>query len=84
MLFNENGILTLDEVLMQSPSFQKIMEDGVVTNGELTEQAQKVLDLLHVAEKHFSQEDLEFVEQLLVESNVLFAVYHKYELQSIK
>lgn len=84
MLFNKDGILILDEALMQSASFQKIMEDGVVTGEELAEQVQKVTDLLHDAEKHFSKEDLAIIEHLLVESNVMFAVYKKYELQNIR
>lgn len=83
MLFNKDGILALDEALMQSDSFKKIMEDGNVTSDELAEQVQKVTDLLHQAEKRFSAQDIEFIEQLLVESNVLFAVYNKFELQSI-
>jgi len=83
MLFNENGILSLDEVIMNNASFQQIMEDGIVTSDELEAQTQKVSDLLHDAEKRFSAQDLECIEQLLVESNVLFAVFHKYELQNI-
>lgn len=84
MLFNKEGILSLDEAVMQSASFKKIMEDGIVTSGEVSEQVQKVADLLHDAEKRLSKEDLEFVERLLVEANVLFAVYKKYELQNFR
>jgi hypothetical protein len=84
MLFNQDGFLILDEAMMQSASFQNIMEDGVVTNDELASQVQRVTDMLHEAEKRFKKDDLEFVEQLLVEANVLFAVYNKYELQKIR
>ena len=83
MLFNKDGILAIDEAMMQSASFRKIMEDGIVTSDELAEQVQKVAGLLHEAEKRFSAQDLEFIEQLLVESNVMFAVYNKFELQNI-
>lgn len=83
MLFNKDGVLILDEVMMESPSFKQIMEDGVVTSDELDAQIKKVSDLLHDAEKRFSDEDLECVEHLLVESNVLFAVFNKFQIQNL-
>jgi hypothetical protein len=83
MLFNKDGVLILDEDMMVSPSFKQIMEDGVVTSDEIDAQIKKVSDLLHDAEKHFSAEDLECVEHLLVESNVLFAVFNKFQIQNL-
>jgi len=83
MLFNENGILNIDEAISNNPSFKKIMEDGIVTNEELNEQSRKLIDLLQQAEKQFSAEELQLLEQILVESNVLYAVYQKYQLQNI-
>ncbi|MBQ8938708.1 MAG: hypothetical protein IJ047_00595 [Paludibacteraceae bacterium] len=83
MLFNENGILNIDEAISNNPSFKKIMEDGIVTNEELNEQSHKLIDLLQQAEKQFSAEELQLLEQILVESNVLYAVYQKYQLQNI-
>ncbi|MBR0309622.1 MAG: hypothetical protein IJQ97_01935 [Paludibacteraceae bacterium] len=83
MLFNKDGILSLDEALMQNASFIQIMEDGVVTSDELEAQAQKVTDMFHEIAKRFSPEDAAFVEQLLIETNVLYAVSKKYELQNL-
>ena len=83
MLFNKDGILMLDEAMIKNPSFMRIMEDGVVTCEELEAQVQKVSNMLHETETRFSSEDLEWIEQLLVESNVLFAVYKQYEIQNI-
>lgn len=83
MLFNKDGILNLDEAMMASSSFKQIMEDGVVTSDELDSQIKKVSDLLHEAEKRFSAEDLEYVEHLLVETNVLFAVFNKFQIQNL-
>lgn len=83
MLFNKDGILNLDEAMMASSSFKQIMEDGVVTSDELDAQIKKVSDLLHEAEKRFSAEDLEYVEHLLVETNVLFAVFNKFQIQNL-
>lgn len=83
MLFDKDGILNLDEAMLASSSFKKIMEDGVVTSDELDAQIKRVSDLLHEAEKRFSAEDLECVEHLLVESNVLFAVFNKFQIQNL-
>lgn len=82
MLFDENGILSIDEVISSNPSFLKIMEDGIVTSEELNNQSRKVIILLQQAEKQMSAEDLQLLEQILVESNVLYAVYQKYQLQN--
>ena len=83
MFFNEQGIIDIDEMIAQEPSFQNIMADGVVTEEELKEQAQKVMSLLHEAEHHFSKEDLLFIKKLLAETNVLAAIYHYHELQNL-
>lgn len=84
MLFDKDGFLNLDEAVLNNASFLKIMEDGVVTNGELAAQTQKVSDLLHETEKRFFRDDVAFIEQLLVETNVLYAVFRKYELQNMQ
>lgn len=83
MLFNKDGVLNLDEAMMASSSFKQIMEDGVVTSDELDAQIKKVSDLLHEAEKRFSAEDVEYIEHLLVETNVLFAVFNKFQIQNL-
>ena len=41
----ETGTLLLDEYVVQRPSFRKVMEDSVVTDEEVTEQAHRVLSL---------------------------------------
>ena len=33
--FEEEGILNIDDLIMEQPSFQKIIEDGIVTEEEL-------------------------------------------------
>ena len=84
MLFNEQGFINIDEALLQEPSFQNIMEDGIVTDEELAEQSQRVVALLQDAEQRFSAEDLVFIQELFAETNVLSAVYHYHELQNLK
>ena len=83
-LFNEQGIIDMDEMIAQVPSFQTIMEDSIVTEDELQNQSQRVIKLLHEAEQHFNAEDLQFIKTLFAETNVLSAIYHYYELQNIR
>ena len=83
MLFNEQGILDIDEMIAQEPSFQNIMADGIVTEEELREQSERVIGLLHEAEHRFSNDDLQFIKTLFAETNVLSAIYRYYELQNL-
>ena len=83
MIFNEQGFLDIDEMIAQEPSFQKIMADGVVTNDELREQTDRVINLLREVETRLSEEDQLLVKRLFAETNVLSVIYHQYELQNI-
>lgn len=83
MFFNEKGIIDIDEMMAQEPSFQNIMADGMVTEEELRQQSRKVLDLLHEVEQRFSDEDKLFIKKLLAETNVLSAIYRYYEIQKL-
>ncbi len=83
MIFNEQGFIDIDEMIAQEPSFQKIMEDGVVTGDELREQTDRVISLLHEVENRFSEEDQLLVKRLFAEANVLSAIYQYYTLQNI-
>ena len=74
MLFDKEGVLRIDEAIMQRPTFLKIMEDNVVTDEEILEQSKVVLELLQKAEKEFSPSQLQIVEDLLAETGVLFAI----------
>lgn len=82
-LFDENGFFNLDEAVMATPSFKKIMEDGVVTDSELAEQAHQVSSLLHKLEDICSEEQTKLVKELLTEMSVLFSIYHYHELQTL-
>lgn len=83
MIFNEQGFIDIDEMMAQEPSFQKIMEDGVVTGEELKEQTNRVVDLLHEVENRFSEEDRQLVKKLFAEANVLSVIYQYYQFQNI-
>lgn len=83
MLFDENGILNIDEMVEKNASFQRIMADGVVTAEELKAQAEKIISLLHDMESKYSEEQLSEVKSLLAESGALYAAYNLYTLQTL-
>ena len=66
-----NIIEKLDELVQKSVSFQKIMEDGIVENSEVEEQAKRVESLLAELERTLSQEDFERVTSFMAELSVL-------------
>ena len=83
MFFNEDGILNIDEMVVNNTSFKNIMEDGVITEDEIKIQSDKVIAMLHDMEKRYSEEQLAEIKNLLVESSVLYAVYNFYSIQNI-
>ena len=83
MFFNEDGILNIDEMVVNNASFKTIMEDGVITEDEINNQANKVVAMLHDMEAKYSAEQLAEIKNLLVESSVLYAVYNFYSIQNI-
>lgn len=83
MFFNEEGILNIDEIVVNNASFHNMMEDGVITEEEIKAQSDKVIGLLHNIEAKYSKEQLAEIKELLVESSVLYAVYNFYSIQNI-
>lgn len=84
MFFDENGMLRLDEVVAERPTFKKIMEDQIVTDAELEEQANRVVSILKRIEETFPPEQLKQVEKLLAETSVLYAANQYKELQELR
>ncbi len=84
MIFNEQGFIDIDEMIAQEPSFQKIMEDGTVTEEELRQQSDTVLALLREVENRLSEDDQLLVKKLFAETNVLSAIYNYYQLQNLR
>ncbi len=80
MFFDENGMLNIDEMVVNNESFKNIMEDGLVTENEIAEQSGKVVAMLHEMEKKYSEEQLQEIKNLLVETGVLYAVYNYYSI----
>lgn len=83
MFFNEEGILNIDEIIINNTSFINIMQDGVVTEEEVKVQSDKVVTILRNMEKKYSEEQLAEIKNLLVESSVLYAVYNFHSIQNI-
>ena len=83
MFFNEEGILNIDEMVVNNASFKAIMEDGVITEEEIKAQSDRVVAMLHDMEAKYNEEQLAEIKNLLVESSVLFAVYNFHSIQSI-
>ena len=83
MFFNQNGILNIDEAILNKESFKKIMEDGIVSEEEIKEQSEKVIGLFKDIENKFSEEQLRDIKDLLAETSVLDAVYNIYSIQSL-
>ncbi len=84
MFFNQQGIIDIDELVSQEPSFQNIMADGIVTEDELYNQSERVIALLHEAEQRFGESDQQFIKKLFTETSVLSEVYHYYSIQNIR
>ena len=83
MFFNEDGILNIDEMVVNNASFKNILEDGIVTEDEIKAQSDKVVAILHDMEKKYNEEQLAEIKNLLVESSVLYAVYNFHSIQNI-
>ncbi|MBP5540258.1 MAG: hypothetical protein J6X88_01285, partial [Bacteroidales bacterium] len=82
--FEEEGLLNIDDLIMEQPSFQKILEDGVVTDEELQEQSARVIASLKAFEQSASSEQIDKVREILAEVSVLVAVREIYEKQEVK
>lgn len=83
MFFNEEGILNIDDMVINNASFKNIMEDGVVTEEEIKAQSDKVVAMLLDMEAKYDEEQLAEIKNLLVESSVLYAVYNFHSIQNI-
>ena len=83
MFFNEEGILNIDEMVVNNASFKTILEDGIITEEEIKIQSDEVVAMLREMEAKYSEEQLAEIKSLLVESSVLYAVYNFHTIQNI-
>lgn len=73
-LVDENGFLNVEDLIMNSPSFQKMMEDNTITEEEIQTQSDLVISLLNQLESTCSEEQKELLRRLLAELCVLVGV----------
>ena len=83
MFFDKEGILDIDEMVVNNASFKNIMEDGVITEEEIKAQSDKIVAILQNMETKYSEEQLAEIKNLLAESSVLYAIYNFHSLQNI-
>ena len=83
MFFNEQGMLNLDDSVMNKPTFKKIMEDCIVTEQEVKEQSERIISILKSMEKNYTEEQQREIKELLVETGVLFTTSQYHALQSL-
>ena len=74
MFITENGLLDLDSIIINNPSYQKIMEDDIVTDEEIQEQAKKIDSMLKDMKSKYTPEQFEEVQKLIAEVSVLFVI----------
>ena len=72
--FNESGSLNMDDLIMERPSFQQLMADGVVTDEKIEEQGQRVKDLILQMEPDFTPEQMDQIYDLVAEMSVLLTL----------
>ena len=72
--FDESGSLNMDELIMERPSFQQLMADGVVTDEKIEEQGQRVKDMILQMEPNFTPEQMDQIHDLVAEVSVLLTL----------
>lgn len=83
-LFDENGLLNIADIVSTHPSYKAIMEDGIVTDQELKDQADATVASLRRLADLCNEEQQSAIVDAISEMSVLFAVYHNYELQDLR
>ena len=77
-------ILDLESIVMNNTSVMKILEDGIVTEEEIKEQAAKVTAIAEKLQLACTEEQLGMIRSLVAEMNALYVAYNYNELLSIK
>ena len=72
--FDETGSLDTDGLIMERPSFQHLMADGVVTDEKIEEQGQRVKELVDQMEPQFTPEQMDQIHDLVAEVSVLLTL----------
>ena len=77
-LVDENGVLNIEDLLQENPSFQAMIADRVVTMAEKQEQSAKIIELLRRIDEEFDDAQVELVRQLMAELSAFIYVCSNY------
>ena len=69
----------VEDLIREQPSFQRIIADGIVTEAEVEEQTNRVINLLADFEKTASDEQKVQIRHLIAETCVMVAVRSLYD-----
>ena len=73
-LFDEYGNLNVEDLIMNSESFKKIMADDIVTEDEVLEQTERVTELLKEMEATCTPAQADILRRLISEICILVSV----------
>jgi len=71
----DSGLLVVADYIAEMPSFQRVMADAVVTDEELVEQSDRLLNLLHRLEDVLPPGAKAIATEALCELAVMQALY---------
>lgn len=73
-LLDKYGNLNIEDLVVNQPSFKRIIEDGVITEEEIDEQSQRVVAKIKEIESIATPDVKEKMRELLAEMSVLVAI----------
>ena len=80
----ETGVLKLDEYVEAMPSFQKVVQDGLVTDDELEQHALRVVGLLRQLDERLPDDLKALATAALCELAVLYALQRRHCEQPLR
>lgn len=83
-LFDKDGLFNISDIVVNHSSYKTIMEDGIVTDDELKQQANATVASLRRLQELCNEEQQSAIVDAISEMAVLFAAYHNYELQDLR
>ena len=82
IFFDNEGSLNINEAIINHPSYQKILEDNIVTEEELKSQYEVVLSLFQRIEEECNEAQKNLIKDVLIETNILNAISKMYNLNT--
>ena len=73
-LLDKYGNLNIEDIVVNQPSFKRIIEDGIITEEEIEEQSKRVVAKIKEIEAIATPEVKEKMRELLAEMSVLAAI----------